>query len=227
MADPVSILAIAALVYAGKKLSVESKPPTVAKPIDMGEGQQNELAPNPVQQVYEEPDRVPEWAPQEDESFKVGLIPKRELANFGEIAPQGRSSGAEILGMRDRVQYDTGRMNNLAPIEKVQVGPGLGVDASVPAIGGHQQLFRVNPINVNEHRLTQLEGRANHGVRVKSEVSVPSVTIPFTRTDRKRRNSCPIVSRPSAVARLSPPTPPTAHQGCSTDKPRRDGHSRR
>ena len=51
MADPVSILAIAALVYAGKKLSVESKPPTVAKPIDMGEGQQNELAPNPVQQV--------------------------------------------------------------------------------------------------------------------------------------------------------------------------------
>ena len=163
MADPVSILAIAALVYAGKKLSVESKPPTVAKPIDMGEGQQNELAPNPVQQVYEEPDRVPEWAPQEDDSFKVGLIPKRELPNFGEIAPQGRSSGAEILGMRDRVQYDTGRMNNLAPIEKVQVGPGLGVDASVPAIGGHQQLFRVNPINVNEHRLTQLEGRTNHG----------------------------------------------------------------
>jgi hypothetical protein len=85
------------------------------------------------------------------------------LPNFGEIAPQGRSSGAEVLGMRDRVQYDTGRMNNLAPIEKVQVGPGLGVDASVPAIGGHQQLFRVNPINVNEHRLTQLEGRTNHG----------------------------------------------------------------
>ena len=133
MADPVSILAIAALVYAGKKLSVESKPPTVAKPIDMGEGQQNELAPNPVQQVYEEPDRVPEWAPQEDDSFKVGLIPKRELPNFGEIAPQGRSSGAEILGMRDRVQYDTGRMNNLAPIEKVQVGPGLGVGARLAA----------------------------------------------------------------------------------------------
>ena len=210
MADPVSILAIAALVYAGKKLSVESKPPTVAKPIDMGEGQQNELAPNPVQQVYEEPDRVPEWAPQEDESFKVGLIPKRELANFGEIAPQGRSSGAEILGMRDRVQYDTGRMNNLAPIEKVQVGPGLGVDASVPAIGGHQQLFRVNPINVNEHRLTQLEGRTKPRFE-SNRGAVPSDTIRFTRTDRKRRNSCPIAYPPSAVARLSPPTPPDRH----------------
>jgi hypothetical protein len=56
--------------------------------------------------------------------------------------------------------YDTGRMNNLSPIEKQMVGPGLGVGAETPASGGYQQLFRVNPINVGEYRLTTLPGRS-------------------------------------------------------------------
>ena len=56
--------------------------------------------------------------------------------------------------------YDHGRMNNLSPIEKQLVGPGLGVDPSVPAVGGFQQTFRVNPINVGEYRLTTLPGRS-------------------------------------------------------------------
>jgi hypothetical protein len=55
--------------------------------------------------------------------------------------------------------YDNGRMNNLSPIEKQMVGPGLGVDPSVPAVGGFQQTFRVNPVNVGEYRLTTLPGR--------------------------------------------------------------------
>jgi len=61
--------------------------------------------------------------------------------------------------MRDRM-YDQGRMNNLSPIEKQMVGPGLGVGPNVPAVGGYQQMLRINPINVGEHRLTTLPGRA-------------------------------------------------------------------
>ena len=58
--------------------------------------------------------------------------------------------------------YDQGRMNNLSPVEKQLVGPGLGVGAHVPAVGGFQQTFRVNPVNVGEYRLTTLPGRAGH-----------------------------------------------------------------
>lgn len=47
-------------------------------------------------------------------------------------------------------------------MEKQLVGPGLGVGAHVPAVGGFQQTFRVNPVNVGEYRLTTLPGRAGH-----------------------------------------------------------------
>ena len=80
------------------------------------------------------------------------------MENFGDISPQQRSGGQEILNMRNRM-YDHGRMNNLSPIEKQLVGPGLGVSAHVPAAGGFQQTFRVNPVNVGEYRLTTLPGR--------------------------------------------------------------------
>ena len=49
-------------------------------------------------------------------------------------------------------------MNNLIPNPWVRVGPGLGVGPNVPAFGGKQQLFRILPVNMNEHRLTQLPG---------------------------------------------------------------------
>jgi hypothetical protein len=39
------------------------------------------------------------------------------------------------------------------------VGPGLGLDPSVPAQGGFQQLFRPMPNNVGAYKLTQLPGR--------------------------------------------------------------------
>jgi hypothetical protein len=81
------------------------------------------------------------------------------MGSFSEIAPQQRSSGVEILSMRNRM-YDAGRMNNISPIEKQLVGPGLGVGPEVPAFGGNQQLFRVNPENVGAYRLTTLPGRS-------------------------------------------------------------------
>jgi hypothetical protein len=50
-------------------------------------------------------------------------------------------------------------MNNLQPIERRRVGPGLGVGSNVDAAGGFHQYFRVLPNNINEERLTTLEGR--------------------------------------------------------------------
>ena len=106
----------------------------------------------------------------------VDVPHKREMESFGDISPQQRSGGQEILNMRNRM-YDQGRMNNLSPIEKQLVGPGLGVGPHVPAVGGFQQSFRVNPINVGEYRLTTLPGRAGPAADVTGGRSLRSANL--------------------------------------------------
>ena len=141
MADPISLMAVAGLVYAGRTLSSKSVPPPQTG------------VPEP--QVVKEPIEV------ENNNFEIplGVPQKREMGNFADITLQQRSGGQEVLNMRNRL-YDQGRMNNLSPIEKELVGPGLGVGADTPAIGGFQQTYRVNPVNVGEYRLTSLPGRS-------------------------------------------------------------------
>ena len=145
MADPISLMAVAGLVYAGRTLSKKAEP-------DMSVGP----AP-PPKQPAPPPSQVPDFKANEFVS-RVEVPSKREMESFADISIQQRSGGQEILNMRNRL-YDQGRMNNLSPIEKQLVGPGLGVGADVPAVGGYQQMFRVNPINVGEYRLTTLPGR--------------------------------------------------------------------
>jgi len=141
MADPISIAAVAALVYAGKVLSTSK----------------SSTATTTQQLVVAEPPRE-----EEEEDFIPYNESKVEVPSFGDIRPQGRTSGGEILEMRDRL-YDQGRMNNLSPVEKQLVGPGLGLAPEVPAAGGFHQQYRVMPTNVGEYKLTQLPGRVNHG----------------------------------------------------------------
>lgn len=146
MADPISVLAVAGLVYAGRSLSKDTEPP--------------QLGPRLVTEPQEPllSDQVPEFRETRFDN-PVSVQPKNETPSFAVIAPQQRSGGQEILNMRNRM-YDQGRMNNLSPIEKQMVGPGVGVGPNVPAYGGYQQLFRVNPVNVGEYRLTTLPGRS-------------------------------------------------------------------
>ena len=145
MADPVSIAAIAGLAYLGKRFS-DKKESDIRI--------QNEMEEDTEIFTPEVPDEIPL-----DDS--LDRIPQRKLetSNFSDIVPQSRSSGGELLEMRNRM-FDNGRMNNLSPIEKQLVGPGLGVGPEVPAYGGQHQLFRVNPENVAAYRLTTLPGRS-------------------------------------------------------------------
>jgi hypothetical protein len=145
MADPISLAAIAGLIFAGRSLSNKPQPEPVV-----------ERGAVPQQVVVD--DEVPKFAERDFEP-RVEVAGKTEVSSFADISRQQRSGGQEILNMRNRM-YDTGRMNNLSPIEKQLVGPGLGVGANTPAQGGFQQLFRVNPINVGEYRLTTLPGRS-------------------------------------------------------------------
>ena len=146
MADPISLLAIGALVYGGRKMS---EPETKS-------------ASDPTQ--YEEPIDPPLLSDENEEPYpEVEDGPpiwqgKQEMASFAEIAPQSKSSGQEVLAMRGR--FDASRHNNLSPVEKQLVGPGLGLQPDQPASGGFQQMYRVNPVNVGSYRLTTLPGRA-------------------------------------------------------------------
>lgn len=145
MADPISIAAVAALVYAGKVLSTSKPTPTpqARAPVQVG----MDAEPGPEE---------------EEEDFIPYNESKVEVPSFGDVTPQRRTSGGEILDMRNRL-YDQGTMNNLSPIEKQLVGPGLGLAPEVPAAGGFHQQYRVMPTNVGEYKLTHLPGRTNHG----------------------------------------------------------------
>jgi hypothetical protein len=138
MADPVSLMAVGALVMAGRNLSTKTKPPEVTtEPLFM---------------------KQPKFVDEDNFVPSPRIEHKHEMPNFGVIAPGTRSSGQEMGDMRNRM-YDHGRMNNLSPIERELVGPGLGLGPNVPAGGGFHQLMRVNPINVGEYKLTTLPGR--------------------------------------------------------------------
>ena len=146
MADPISLMAVGALIYAGRTLSTKSAPP----PVEADIGPVAVVANDPIVEVEVKNDNF---------SPMIGVPQKREMENFADITMQQRSGGQEILNMRNRL-YDQGRMNNLSPVEKQLVGPGLGVSADTPAVGGYQQMFRVNPENVGAYRLTTLPGRS-------------------------------------------------------------------
>ena len=148
MADPISLMAVAGLVYAGRTLSTKSVPP-------------------PPKEIFEPPPVVKAPVEIVNNNFEpvIDRPQKREMESFGDITMQQRSGGQEILNMRNRM-YDQGRMNNLSPVEKQLVGPGLGVGADTPAVGGYQQMFRVNPVNVGEYRLTTLPCRSGPAVDI-------------------------------------------------------------
>ena len=153
MADPLSIFAIAGLVYAGRKLSKSSDEQYTLQAAQIAD--QVDVRPESNRNVTIDDDFLGQTSPLVESEY----MSKTEVSSFGDISQQGRSSGGEVLEMRNRM-YDGGIMNNLSPIERTNVGPALGVGPNVPAIGGHHQLLRINPENVGAYRLTTLPGRS-------------------------------------------------------------------
>lgn len=153
MADPISIAAILALMYTGRKLSSEAPKP-VQQPIPASQPKVGTLdSLSRVTNFYREPGYL-----------GVQSNKKQETPSFGQLA---QTTGKEPFGQRNvdmtSRMYTSDVMNNLSSTEKVLVGRGLGLDPSVPASGGFQQLFRVNPNNVGAYRLTTLPGRIAPG----------------------------------------------------------------
>lgn len=153
MAEPLSIAAVLGLAFVAKKLS-ETRPEIPQDPI-----KQKQVSP-----MYD-PSLVPREATMSFAELMKGKSEKYVApaqGNFGDIKPNTTFA----LGMPDPTSsfrermYVSNQQNNVAPTDKIMVGPGLGVGPDVPAVGGYQQVYRVLPNNVGAYKLTQLPGRA-------------------------------------------------------------------
>ena len=162
--DPLALAAVVGLVFAGKKLSDNDSapPPATTKPRAPLTRRQIDMMVEPATHSADyfdlkntTPDlgrRIDDWR----------LRPKEAVPNLQDITPTNSRMpyGQPVYDLYNR-QYITNKQNNIAPVEQpMNVGPGLGVGPNVPAAGGFQDYFRALPVNVNEEKLTTLEGRA-------------------------------------------------------------------
>lgn len=189
--DPLPLLAIVGLIFAGKQLSTKEK--YTGNPADTGSITNNADIERRSRQMYhlqsndigvDGGSAVKIAGPKEAfYGSGVGYMKKEIVGNFADLKPDSNRLpfGQPVYDLYNR-QGVTNKMNNLAPAEKMQVGPGLGVGADVAAQGGFQQFFRVMPTNTNENRLTQLPGRS--GPPESFIKSAPPVQGALTQTQR-------------------------------------------
>jgi len=162
--EPLALAAIVGLVFAGKRLSDGQEEPVGRKPLPTTRPitrRDIDLAANARDHSKDAFDlkimtpnlgrRIGDWR----------LQPKDAVPNLQDTTPDANRFpfGQPVYDLYNR-QYVTNKMNNLQPIERRRVGPGLGVGSNVDAAGGFHQYFRVLPNNINEERLTTLEGRS-------------------------------------------------------------------
>jgi len=158
--DPLALAAVVGLVFAGQKFS---SPATTAT-----------QAPRPPRQITTlDTDLMGDAPGRNADAFglrpinpsfgrRIGdvYLPSKEaIPSLQELSPQTNRLpfGQPVYDLYNR-QNVSNKMNNLQPVERKNVGPGLGVAANVPALGGFQQYFRVLPNNVNEEKLVTLPG---------------------------------------------------------------------
>ena len=99
----------------------------------------------------------------------IGFQSKRECealfqpqANLSNI--HGTTLSLDDTNRKDRYSNNvTDIMNNVAPIEKQYVGPGLNVGPDVASKGGYHDMYRILPDNVNAYKKNTLVGRMNAG----------------------------------------------------------------
>ena len=187
--DPMALIAIAGLIFAGKKLS--QKEGYTGVPADREIQGDQDIERRSRQMFHLQSNdmgitggsAVQISNPKDLLGSGAGYMKKEIMGNFGDISKNANKLpyGQPVYDLYNR-QSITNKMNNLAPAEKMQIGPGLGVGADVPAQGGFQQFFRVMPTNTNENRLTQLPGRAGPPAAIVK--SAPPVQGDLTQTQR-------------------------------------------
>lgn len=165
--DPLALAAVVGLVFAGKKLADDAPPSkpcssaATTKPARPLTRRDVDLMVQPAEHSADffdlkntTPDlgrRIGDWR----------IRPKDSVPNLQDVTPTNSRFpyGQPVYDLYNR-EYITNKQNNVAPLEQpMNVGPGLGVGPNVLAAGGFHDYFRALPTNINEERLTTLEGR--------------------------------------------------------------------
>lgn len=149
--DPWSVAAVVGLVYAGTQLNRDEEPMLLSN--------KEEACPPSRNPRDHDLDFMETRNMTPDVGRRIGNIvlpPKCAIPSLQDKKRQ-EPFGQPVYNLYER-QYVTNKMNNLQPIERKNIGPGLGVGSDVPSTGGFQQYFRVLPNNPNEERLIQLPG---------------------------------------------------------------------
>ena len=152
--DPLSLAAIVGLVVAGKKFSDDKEDPQ--EPLSTAPETCPDKTPNQFYNFHSLDTRNTTANFGRNLGGNIIFPPKCEVESLQDRRPQ-LPFGQPVYNLYNRENVSN-KMNNLQPIERKNVGPGLGVAADVPAAGGFQQYFRVLPNNVNDERLVQLPG---------------------------------------------------------------------
>jgi hypothetical protein len=91
--------------------------------------------------------------------------PQAKLTNV-----HGTQLSLEDDNRKDRYANNiTGFMNNVSPIEKQYVGPGLNVNTDVASKGGFHDMYRILPNNANSYKKHTFGGRIVSGKGVTNE----------------------------------------------------------
>jgi len=169
--DPLALAAVVGLVFAGKTLAEDkSDAPTTTKSAPKVSPQ----IPSPYTRL--QVDMMADSVGHRADAFDVRntnpqlgrrigdwrIRPKEAVANLQDVTPTNSRFpyGQPVYDLYNR-EYVTNKQNNVSPLERpMNVGRGLGVGPNVRAAGGFHDFFRVLPTNINEERLTTLEGRA-------------------------------------------------------------------
>ncbi len=95
------------------------------------------------------------------------FTPEERITGYGYQYGQSGKGGPgleisrqkEIEDLRKTFKFKT----NEQPIEKIQVGPGLALETSIPAAGGFHQYTRIVPDNISNYSSNQLPGMVAGG----------------------------------------------------------------
>ena len=163
--DPLALAAVVGLVFAGKKLVEDDNSPATPPPTTKPKAP---LTRRQIDMMVEPAEHSADYFDLKNTNPELGrrigdwrLRPKEAVPNLQDISPTMTRSpyGQPVYDLYNR-EYITNKQNNISPLETpMNVGPGLGVGPNVPAAGGFQDYFRALPTNINEERLTTLEGR--------------------------------------------------------------------
>ena len=105
----------------------------------------------------------------------MDFVKKKESENL--FRPEKQNIfGSHFKSTKDNFVVSD-KMNNVSPIEKQYVGPGIGISPDVAAKGGFHDTFRILPDHLNSYKKQTFDGRVVPGKALNpNSTSVPTVT---------------------------------------------------